>query len=94
MIPRGEYRQCRLDERSFAPEFLSSHIFSCPSLYSIREAIAQEDGEKALAGFGLMDTFDGVDEKLLTLTATVYVEVSVSGGIFQVRGVKLSYLLQ
>jgi hypothetical protein len=31
-----------------------------------------------------MDTFDGVDEKLLLLTATIYVEASVTAVIVQV----------
>jgi hypothetical protein len=50
----------------------------------IREAIEQKKPEKALNSFALKDTFDGVDEPLVTMTATVGFEVEVSAVIVAV----------
>ena len=53
----------------------------------IREAIEQKKVEKALNSFALIDTFNGVDEPLITITATIYFDASVSAAIVSV-GVK------
>ena len=47
----------------------------------IREAIEQNSPEKALNSLALMDTFDGVDEPLLTLEGRVGVSAEVNLGI-------------
>ncbi len=50
----------------------------------IREAVEQEKPIKALNSFALKDTFDGVDEAMITLTASVTVSVDVSAVIVKV----------
>lgn len=50
----------------------------------IREAIEQEAPNKAFDSFGLIDTFDGVDKPMITLTGSVAVAVSVSAGFIEV----------
>lgn len=50
----------------------------------IREAVEQEAPIKALNSFALKDTFDGVDEAMITLTASVTVSVDVSAVIVKV----------
>ncbi len=50
----------------------------------IREAVEQEEPIKALNSFALKDTFDGVDEAMITLTASVTVSVDVSAVIVKV----------
>jgi len=57
----------------------------------IREAIEQEAPLKALNSFALMDTFNGVDEAMITATAgvtltisvsAVFVKITATGGLF------------
>ncbi|GAX18396.1 hypothetical protein FisN_2Lh003 [Fistulifera solaris] len=50
----------------------------------IREAVEQEEPIKALNSFALKDTFDGVDEAMITLTASVTISVDVSAVIIKV----------
>jgi hypothetical protein len=50
----------------------------------IRESIEQSAPLKALNSFALMDTFDGVDEPLVSMTARVGFEVAVSAAIVKV----------
>ena len=50
----------------------------------IREAITQQAPEKALSSFALKDTFDGVDEPMITITGRVTLEISVSAAIVKV----------
>lgn len=50
----------------------------------IREAVEQEAPFKALNSFALKDTFDGVDEAMITLTASVTISVDVSAVIVKV----------
>jgi len=50
----------------------------------IREAIEQKRVDKALNSIGLQDTFNGVDEPLLALTASVMADLSASIGFVRV----------
>jgi len=50
----------------------------------IREAVEQKAIEKALNSFALRDTFDGVDEAMVTLTASVTLAVEVSAAIVKI----------
>ena len=50
----------------------------------IRESIEQRAPLKALNSFALMDTFDGVDEPLLAMTARIGFEIGVSAAIVKV----------
>jgi hypothetical protein len=50
----------------------------------IREAVEQGKPEKVLNSFALMDTFDGVDEAMITMTASIIIAVDVSAVIVKV----------
>ena len=66
-------------------EFTASFKFGVQlDTSGIREAIEQNAPEKALNSFALMDTFDGVDEAMLTVSAGVTVEVSVSAAVVKI----------
>lgn len=50
----------------------------------IREAITQNAPFKAVNSLGIRDSFEGVDEPIITLTASVFVGLAVSAAIITI----------